>query len=200
VLSSFDFVFDLLKTYDFVTANSNLPHTEKWVWKKSIYDTGALSPEQIKFAANTGFIASKKAVLSPQEIREKAAAAVPLAEHMNLYCFEQPLINFLIVTSGKRYTSLRWLADEEKMPGIKVERWAGDKRGRLIGEGTIEFKDSENELLFLHWAGEWQIYPWEKKLNGLLKKIGINRQNGAVVNPRMPYRPLWKYYRYLRAK
>ena len=96
----------ILSDYDFVTAHSNMPEISAMVWRPSIRDAGKLSSGQIEFAANTGFVTSKLGALSMEEIKGKTEEALQLAEHMELFCKEQPLLNYLIVTSGKKYTSL----------------------------------------------------------------------------------------------
>jgi hypothetical protein len=68
-------------------------------WKKSIYETDRLTPQQIDFAANTGFISSKKGCLGLRDVVSQLPAAIELAIHMKLG-YEQPLLNYLIVTSG----------------------------------------------------------------------------------------------------
>ena len=85
-----------------------MPQTRSWVWKDSVYATGALTNRQISYAANTGFLASRRDACGAQvQTRLPGAGA---AQHMELLCCEQPLLNYLIVTSGKHYASLFTIA------------------------------------------------------------------------------------------
>ena len=128
VLKNIDFIFPLIRKYDFLTSCSNMKSIEKWVWKETVYDTGQLNREQIQYAASTGFIASRKGALSIDFARDSLGKAVELAPHMELSCLDQPLINFLIVTSGKTYSSLYALLDTPDFPQNYIEFWAGNSR------------------------------------------------------------------------
>jgi hypothetical protein len=106
VLRNVDFAFQLTSDYDFIVAESNRPDLFPWVWKDSVHTAGRLTLGQTEFAANTGFIASRRGALNMDDVRRKLPEALNLKPHMNLTCAEQPLLNYLIVTSEKRYTSL----------------------------------------------------------------------------------------------
>lgn len=177
VLESVDFVFAYLDHFDYVVAQSNIAGTRRWVWKDSIDDTGVLTGEQIAFAANTGFIASRPEHLRFDEVRGRMSAAIELAEHMELWCIEQPLLNYLFVTSGRRYTSLRSLATGTDGGDIPLEEWAGDFDA-AVRDGLIVSPRSPRTLL-VHWAGEWERA----------------RKEGTQI----PHHELWDFYRRLPA-
>jgi len=180
--------FNLLNHYDVLTSVSNIPSMRKWVWKDSIYSTNKLSKKQIEFAANSGFIVSKKSIITMNNIFKKIPAAVKLKEHMELWCVEQSLFNYVIVTSlNIKYSSLyelRWIMGNSY---IITERWAGEKGGHIFKRiGKVAFPDLQ-PVLFFHWAGEWQPNKFEKML-------------GRKIRFFMPYKKLWKFYRYFDDK
>lgn len=170
VLHSVEFCFEYLKRFGFVTSHSDIPGIRKWVWKDSIYsaDSG-LSMAQISFSANTGFIASRRGLLSRNLVSQKVSQASTLAEHMELFCVEQPLLNYLIVTAGVPYSSLLTIARTTGSHEIPLERWAGRPIGRIV-DGKVIVENGSPPILLVHWAGEWQS--------------GRHQTN-----------PLWRYYR-----
>jgi hypothetical protein len=175
VLHSIDVVLRYLDRFDFLTSHSDMPQIRSWVWRDSVYATGALSDAQISYAANTGFLASRRECLPHAQVEARLPAAVALAQHMELLCCEQPLLNYLIVTSGLRYASLYTIARETGTRfGPPLELWAGNpslvvRDGRVIHPTT--------PTLMVHWAGEWA------------KARAEGRQ--------IPYHDLWSYYRHL---
>jgi hypothetical protein len=173
VLESLDVVFSLLPDFAFLTSTSDMPHTMRGVWKKSVFDVVNLSERQIRFAANTGFIASRKGALTFDEITARLPAAMELVPHMELLCMEQPLINYLIVTSGKPYSSLLALMRIRRRWDIPLEVWGGDPIG-TVKHGPILWPPRPRVLL-VHWAGESH-----KALKGT-----------------MPNQELWSFYRNL---
>ncbi len=196
VLKNIDFAFGLLNEYDFITSLSNIPEAEKWVWKPTIYDSGILAPEQISYAANTGFIVSRKYSIPLASLKERAGNAVALLPHMELYCKEQPLLNYLIVTSGLRYSSLWKLIDTELYPQNYAEYWAGNGRKNLKKGMKIHHKGKLREVFLIHWAGTWQLRKAEIKLFILLNLFKLRRKIWSV-SLLMPLRRLWMRYRYL---
>jgi hypothetical protein len=198
VLTNIDFVFPFLSEYDFVTSHSNIPEIVKWVWKKSVYDSRQLTAGQIAYSANTGFIASKKEALSLEGIKNKVEPATVLSPHMNFFCKEQAFLNYVIVTSGKKYTSLHVLKISGIHPDIKTEHWAGLKHG-VIKNGQIYFNNKPGSVLLLHWAGNW--HP--KRLDRVIYRLQVllrlkKKEDEPVISRFMSYKKLWKYYRFLR--
>ncbi len=173
VLEPVDFVFDHLAAYDFVTSHSNLADNRRWVWRESIYETGALTRDQIEFATSTGFVASRVGLIDPEKVALNLAAPLALAAHMELLCTEQPLLNYLIVTSGRPYSSLSVIAGDTGDDDIPQEQWAGDPIGRVEGGRLVPCR--VRRVLLVHWAGEWQRV----------------RSHGGKV----PYHDLWHHYR-----
>jgi hypothetical protein len=173
VLDSVDFVFDHLDRYDFLTSHSNDEGTRHLVWRESIYHTGALTGEQIEFASSTGFVASRSGLIEPDKVLLDLAAPLALAPHMELMCTEQPLLNYLIVTSGRPYSSLSVIAEATNDPSIPHEQWAGHDIGRVEDGHLIPSRVPR--VLLVHWAGQWQQA----------------RSEGGTI----PYHELWHHYR-----
>ncbi|WP_207914305.1 MULTISPECIES: hypothetical protein [unclassified Micromonospora] len=173
MLEPVDFVFDHLARYDFVTSHSNIPQIRQWVWRDSIHDTGALTTEQIEYAASTGFVASRAGLIDPAQVHRSLAAPLALAPHMELLCREQPLLNYLIVTSGRPYSSLSAIAAATNDPGIPQEQWAGLDIGRVEAGRLIPSR--VERVLLVHWAGEW---------------YRAEAEGGTI-----PYHDLWRHYR-----
>ena len=151
VLHNVEFVFDLLTEFGFVTAHGNDPATRQYVWNDSIYDIGVLTEKQISFAGATGFLASRKECLRLDEVRQRLPEAVKLAPHMFPELKDQPLLNFLMVTSKYRFTSLFGLTrtGTENFP---LEWWGGDVLGQ-VRDGEIVWPHRHPPLL-MHWSGQ----------------------------------------------
>lgn len=172
VLENIDFVFEFLNHFAFVLLYSS-PDNQAQVWFPSISQTEKLAPEQIAFGGSAGFIASRKGSMTMEEVRERLPTALQLRQHMRLACADQPLMNYLIVTSGKEYTSLLEIRSTTGRTDIPVERWAGESIG-VVRDGRIVWPDSPRALI-VHWAGF-----------------------GHLANqPSMPHADLWNFYRYL---
>jgi hypothetical protein len=174
VLNNIDFALRYLDRFDFLASHSDMPQIRRWVWKESIGATRALTERQISYAANTGFIASRRESLSRAQIRARLPGALKLAQHMELLCCEQPLLNYLIVTSGLRYGSLSTIARHVgPLLGIPLELWAGNS-SFAVRDGLVI--QPRSEILMMHWAGEW----------------ARSKSEGRQI----PYHDLWSYYRY----
>ncbi len=196
ILSKIDFAFTLFENYDIITSKSDVKIDKQWVWKESVYETGLLNPKQIAYAANTGFIISKKGVIQINEIKNKIHIAKELKPHMVLFCQEQPFLNYLIVSSNRKYSSLYNLLDTEAYPENMVECWVGHKNFKKNGEYFMLAKNKVRKIFLIHWAGEWQLRKFDHQLYSILKKIGYNRKKW-ITRKFMPRKKLWKYFRNL---
>jgi hypothetical protein len=163
VLENVDFGFQFLDQYDFIASHSNITAIRKYVWKETIYSTGALADAQIEFSANTGFLISKVGTLSVHHAETVLPDAMALVQHMELICAEQPFLNYLIVTSGKRYSSLCVIARESGRTDIPLERLGGAWLAWPY-EGRLTRGANEPPTLLVHWAGEWHRGGHENNL------------------------------------
>jgi len=182
VLRDVGFVFGYLDRFAFVTGSSNVPVIRGLVWEDSIYQAGALTDDQIAYAAGTGFVASRKEHLPFAAVRRRVPGALQLAQHMYLETCEQPLLNYLIVTSGLPYSSLSVIASTGDAVDVAVERWAGMPVGE-VRRGQIVSPESPPTLC-VHWAGLW--YRDGKDI-AQLPHVDLSE---------LPNYDLWSYYRY----
>lgn len=195
VLKDLGFAFHLLDAFDCITSCSNIPESEQWVWKPTIYDTDILTKDQITFAANTGFIISGKKLFQGVDFMQCARQALVLKPHMELFCKEQPLLNYLIVTSGGSYTSLFALMDTEHFPQNYMEYWAGNGRKQMQKDLTTMHLGKPREIFLIHWAGVWQLKRWEVKMYILLNFFKMKKKIWSI-SLFMPLRRIWRDYRY----
>ncbi|MFE7464671.1 hypothetical protein ACFU6R_11290 [Streptomyces sp. NPDC057499] len=173
VLQNIDFVFDRLDGYGFLTATSNLPGR---AWKDSIEESGILTPEQYGYRANTGFVASRKGALTFPGITAALPAARKVAPHMKLG-YEQPFLNYLMVTSGHRYTSLHHLRTTTGDQSIPAEVFAWTPGIEAKDGGIVH--PAVPPTLLVHWT----------------EPVKPTQQDPKEV----PLYDLWCYYRDLRA-
>jgi hypothetical protein len=185
ILDDVTIAFPFLEQFDYIASHSRVADSRRWVWKDSIYNTSVLTHSQIDYAANTGFICSQHGAMTVKEAEDKVESAIALAPHMELRSFEQPFLNYLVVTSGGQYTSLLELNYAHKFLGLPREVWAGEPGG-IVDKGNLLFPGRRERVLFVHWAGQWSRKP--------------NRDT-ALDDPsdrmHMPYDALWQYYRQL---
>jgi hypothetical protein len=152
ILQDVSFVYDFLERFDVLVSHSHLPNIREFVWKDTVFPL--LADDQIAFSANTSFIVSRKGALSISYAQAKLRDALLLKEHMALSCAEQPFLNFLIVTSGKRYSSLLKIARDCGRKDIPLEIWSGRFSGKVSNGGLITWRG--RRPLLVHWAGEWR--------------------------------------------
>jgi hypothetical protein len=169
VLKPISSLYLLLEHYDILTSHSHMPSIQRWVWREK--PIGFLTQDQIAFSANTGFILSKSGALSFNGSVRRVQDALLLKDYMELNCAEQPLLNYLITTSGTRYSSLSQIVAQTKRNDIPREMWSGNIHENIMVNGSIAKKYCD--VLAIHWAGEW--------------KLGKHLTD-----------PLWLYYRHLR--
>jgi hypothetical protein len=190
VLADVSTLFAHLARADFLVSDAFVPGNRKWVWKDSIYQANVLTKDQIEFAANMGFFISRRGLFSPEEMLAAADRSSPLGRHMELNCLDQPFLNYLILTSGARYSSLRQLRDEFDDRSIPIEVWAGLRKRPALREGRY-FRGADPVFL-VHWAGQWQLRPFERTFASLVSRLGLK---SSVISRRMPLRDLWQEYR-----
>jgi len=188
------FAYQFLEQNDFIFSHSNTLGLRRWVWKDSIFATKALTEPQIAFSANTGFFCSRRDALGVSNLEENLKSAVELASHMELMCAEQPYLNYVIVTSGKRYTSLLEMSKDYKEWLVPLERWAGRAMFSLHKD-SVDHK-SKNIFLY-HWAGCWAASEFDKKVYNFIMRIGF-KPRAPLLRIFMPRKHLWMKYRYMK--
>ena len=108
---------------------------------------------------------------------------------MVLLCIEQPLLNYLFVTSGRRITSL------SRLGPCMPQEWYAGRGGALLQDGQLRFKG--RSPLFVHWPGQRMPTPPPPSLSETPPPKAFDAQ--YRVDPEaqpddMPYYALWKYY------
>jgi hypothetical protein len=153
VLNDVGFAFDYLEQFDVIAAESNVRGTNQFTWKKR--PTHHFSAEQIDFAANTGFVTSRKGTISIEFALKRVHEALLLADFMELTCTEQPLLNYLFIESGARCTSLRNLSMcQPHKNSIPLQIWGGaltQEDNAICAPPARSFPP-----LMIHWAGVWR--------------------------------------------
>jgi len=206
VTQNIDWIYSLVREYDFIFTHAPNPNNRQYVWKESIYGADVLTPEQIEFSANAGFFASSRSSFTREQIFKAAMLGAQISIHMDLGSSDQAFMNFLAVTSGKPYTSLSTLSKKGDTK-VAFEFWAGypgglSWKGNLyyVGvpcnprlRGWRRFRPFERPIFLIHWAG------YETKRRHSLKAIEIMRMICSlnlkwVITPRLRYKSLWLYY------
>jgi hypothetical protein len=200
VLEDLSPLFQLLHTYQFVVCDSNSASNIQWVWKDSLELREKIGAEQVEFAANTSFILSKKGALSLAGVKSQVQVINELVPHMQLLCGEQPLLNYLITSSGQRATSLSELHKSGADLGIAY--WAGRyKESGMAGQvhpgGRFKVQGVSDRVIFIHWSGLWHARPIDMFVYRLLGLCGIGRGKTRATKLWFPLKRLWLYYRHI---
>jgi hypothetical protein len=204
VLEDISYLFSLLDTYGFVVCDSEIEDSIKWCWKDSIFSTGLLNRRQIGFAGNTSLIVSRKGAIDPDDVLTNISRVEEVVPHMELHCSEQPLLNYLIVTSGQPYTSINEIVLHGSRPDIGIGYWAGtprssESRAVILPGGGLQMRNSKKKVTLIHWSGLWQPRRIDRVIFRGLQLLGIMRNRKPVMGWWFPYKSLWLYYRYLGA-
>jgi hypothetical protein len=200
VLDDVSFAFEYLHDHWFVAGTSNLPGSRQYVWFDGVEHTNLLNADQIAYSANTGFMVSKRGFINMDYIEQKMPTAKLLEDYMQFKCLEQPFLNYLVVTSGKQYTSLTLLAKKEKKRKVMTEYWGGGTNGK-IKNGKI-YVDTGKPVLFIHWAGVWRLKEQmpNKKIWDYYRKMELpaNGLNGHK-KPKQPFKFLFSFLQQLKS-
>lgn len=179
VMQSITSVFKELNGYSVVTGHSHIEGSRKFVWKDSIQQTH-LSDEEINYSANTGFILSKRGVLTFDMIDNLIEEGIRLRPHMELMCVEQPFLNLIFFRATGSYTSLYKIGLDSSRVEMPLECWAGDPAWKLQVDGVCTFYGEPKNVLFVHWAGEWAPLNSESALPNSC--VRTNMKNGHIWN------------------
>jgi hypothetical protein len=192
VVKDISFVFQFLRYFDFIFSHSDTPGLIRWVWKRSILGGHLLSARQTNFSANTGFFCSKRGVLNLEALEQDLPSAERFKPHMELGCMEQPYLNYAVVTSGKRFTSLLKLKQASGQWDLPLEKWAGP--GLFKWQKDSVCHDGRNFMLY-HWAGSWAAGPFDKAIYAVARAVGLEVRSPSV-RLFMSRKRLWNKYRY----
>lgn len=140
-------VLDYLSEYDFICCDYH--HAGRGIqdiFSPLVREQKIFTEEQLNDVFNSGFWASKKAVISETQMYELLRDA---SQHREYFDFsrqvtDQPIINYIVLkTMPKRFNLV-------KIPGGGAGSWAGSKHFR---EKDRVLYDGEKRLQYLHWAG-----------------------------------------------
>lgn len=137
------------------------------VFTNKIVEDGVISKNELKDLFNGGFWASKKNLISEQDLYDTFAECAAHPEYFDFSqkTSDQPIINYMILKRIKNRFNI------VNRPGKAPGSWAGSKHFQR--EGNILIDPNVNQpLQYLHWAG-------------------------IRIEPGCPYWDIWKHYRYL---
>ncbi|MBP0017429.1 MAG: methionine synthase [Cyanobacteria bacterium SBLK] len=156
-----------LKDYDFLCCDYQHSGGLTNVFTPKVLEDKIFTQEDIQDIFNGGWWASKKNLLSEQDLYDSFAECAAHPEYFDFSkkTSDQPIINYTILKRiPRRFNIVR-------RPGQAPGSWAGSPQFKRRGD--ILFDPSSNQpLQYLHWAG-------------------------IRIEPGCPYWDIWKYYRYL---
>ena len=158
---------DHFDKYDFLSCDYQHRGGIKNVFSQAIINENVFDLGELQDIFNGGWWASKKGLISEQDIYETFAecAAHPQYFDFTQKTSDQPIINYMILKRIQKRLNLVNLDDQ--VPGS----WAGSTH--FIREGNVLFDpSSDRPLQYLHWAG-------------------------VRIEPGCSYWDIWAHYRYL---
>jgi hypothetical protein len=187
--------FALLEQHDVVTAFSHDPESRQFVWKNPELARRVLSERELEYAANTGFILSRRGLLQPGEMEALIREAAANAGAMELECVEQPVLNYLLVKSTARFTSIRQLNALNPGSQLPIECWPGSPGWSLEPGGACSCRGQPVDVFLVHWSGLMVPTPREKRIYAFLSRWGlpVPAQRLFIRHAR-----IWRHYRDLR--
>ena len=158
---------DYLKQYDFLCCDYQHKAGISNVFTSKVIEEGIFTETDLEDIFNGGFWASKKNLISEQQLYETFAECAAHPEYFDFSqkTSDQPIINYMTLTRIKQRFNL--VRKEGKGPG----NWGGSQHFQRQGNILID-TNVNKPLQYLHWAG-------------------IRIQSGC------PYWDIWKHYRYL---
>lgn len=153
--------------YDFLACDYQHRGGIKNVFSEAVIDKGIFIQKELKDIFNGGWWASKKGLISEQDIYETFAECAAHPEYFDFSqkTSDQPIINYMILKRIEKRFNLVNLNDH--VPGS----WAGSTH--FIQEGNILVDPGyDRPLQYLHWAG-------------------------IRIEPGCAYWDIWAHYRYL---
>lgn len=153
--------------YDFLSCDYQHRGGIKNVFSQTVINENVFDLGELKDIFNGGWWASKKGLISEQDIYETFAecAAHPQYFDFTQKTSDQPIINYMILKRIQKRFNLVNLDDQ--VPGS----WAGSTHFIRKGNVLVD-PSSDRPLQYLHWAG-------------------------VRIEPGCSYWDIWAYYRYL---
>lgn len=141
-------VFELLDNHDFLYFSHT--HGIRYVFAERVMERGLLTEPEIRSLFNSGFFASKRGVLSYEQLNSVLGEAATVSDIFDSFTMDQPILNYVFLKTTARRGDLRSL-----VPGVPFNAWAGDPTYR-IKNGLPCLVDG-TPLQDIHWAGFHQI-------------------------------------------
>ncbi|MBD2577935.1 Npun_R2821/Npun_R2822 family protein [Oscillatoria sp. FACHB-1406] len=159
---------DSLKDYDFLCCDYQHSGGITNVFTPKVIEEGVFSEAELKDIFNGGWWASKKGLLTEQDLYDSFAECIAHPEYFDFSqkTSDQPIINYTILKRVPRRFNL--VRRDEQIPGS----WAGSRHFQRRGDILIDPRNGDRALQYLHWAG-------------------------IRIEPGCPYWDIWKHYRYL---
>lgn len=160
---------EYLSNYDFLACDYQHIGGIANVFTDKVIKDEVFTENTLRDIFNGGFWASKKNLLSEEDLYETFAEC---ASHPDYFDFsrktsDQPIINYMVLKRIPRRFNL------VRRPGKAPGSWAGSPHFQHQGHRLID-PNVNQPLQYLHWAG-------------------------IRIEPGCPYWDIWKYYRYLNS-
>ena len=158
-----------LKDNDFICCDYQHTAGIKNVFTPKVIEAGVFSETELQDLFNGGFWASKKNLISEQDLYETFAECAAHPEYFDFSqkTSDQPIINYMILQRVSRRFNI------VNRPGKAPGSWAGSRHFQRQ-DGVLIDPNINQPLQYLHWAG-------------------------IRIEPGCPYWDIWKYYRYLNS-
>lgn len=139
------------------------------VFTPQVIEAGVFSEDDLQDLFNGGFWASKKSLLSEQDLYDTFAECAAHPEYFDFSqkTSDQPIINYMILKRIERRFNI------VRKPGKAPGSWAGSPHFQRRDNILIDPKNNQ-PLQYLHWAG-------------------------IRIQPGCPYWDIWQHYRYLNS-
>ena len=153
--------------YDFLSCDYQHLGGIKNVFTPKVVEDNLFTANELKDIFNGGFWASKKGLISEQDLYDTFAECAAHPEYFDFSqkTSDQPIINYMILKRiARRFNIIR---RSDGAPG----NWAGSPHFVVDGDRLID-PSVDQPLQYLHWAG-------------------------IRIQPGCPYWQIWEHYRYL---
>ncbi|HEY9853714.1 MAG TPA: Npun_R2821/Npun_R2822 family protein [Leptolyngbyaceae cyanobacterium] len=156
-----------LTDYDFLCCDYQHGGGITNVFTPKVIEDKVFTEAELKDIFNGGFWASKKQLISENDLYETFAECAAHPEYFDFSqkTSDQPIINYMILKRVPRRFNI------VRRPGKAPGNWAGSRHFKYEGKQLIDPKVNQ-PLQYLHWAG-------------------------IRIEPGCPYWDIWEYYRYL---